>query len=97
MFRPYSSDMVEILLVKILAVDVRLHGAGSTLNDRKDSLNLLEDESGKQRFLEGKEQKDQDTCINNCNAVLSPSSTICQRVFSAMPGSQRTSSPDDQK
>jgi hypothetical protein len=75
--RLYSSDVVEILLVKILAVDMRPHRAGSTLNDRKNTLNLFEDEPGKQRFLERKEQKDQDTCINNCNAVLSPSSIAC--------------------
>jgi hypothetical protein len=73
----HSCDKVEIFLVKILAVDVMIHRAGSALNDRQNSLYLLEDESREQRFLERKEQKDQDTCVNDCNAVLSPS--LCSR------------------
>jgi hypothetical protein len=45
--RLHSSDAVEIFPFEIIAVGLRLHRAGSTLGDGKNSLYLLEDEPGK--------------------------------------------------
>lgn len=57
---------------------------------------MLEDEPGEQRLLKRESQKDQDTCIDDRNNILGPSSGTCQCILAAvLIGMLRTSSPSD--